>query len=140
MHWGYDNNNVDVSLYIIILCDAFIGVPSVILDPDTRRRNIYGKAGSFRLTPYGVEYRSLSSFMQSTPELLTFVWNGIERVEKEARRPTVDIFKYISHIKGCINDSNVELAKKLCEIFRINYLPGSELVKKAKFIPDEFYL
>lgn len=124
LHWGYDNNNIDDSLYIVKLCDAFIMVPSIILDTDTRRRKIYGKAGSFRLTSYGVEVRSLSSFMQSTPELLTFVWNGIERVKREAGRPTVDIFKYSSYIRECINNSNVKLAEKLCEIFRIDYLPG----------------
>lgn len=140
LHWGYDNYNIDDSLYIVRLCDAFIGVPSVILDPDTRRRNIYGKAGSFRLTEYGVEYRSLSSFMQSTPELLTFVWNGIERVKKEASRPTVDIFKYSSYIRKCINNSDVELAKKICEAFKINYLPGSEPIKKVKLLSDEDFI
>lgn len=43
-------------------CDLLLGVPSVLLDPDKERRELYGKAGAFRIKPYGVEYRTLSSF------------------------------------------------------------------------------
>lgn len=123
LHWGYDNNNVDDSLRIVKLCDAFIVVPSIILDTDTRRRKIYGKAGSFRLTPYGVEVRALSSYMQSTPELLEFVWRGIERVKWEFNHGRSIVFNYSDHIRECINNSDVKLAKKLCNIFKIDYLP-----------------
>lgn len=42
--------------------DLYLGVPSVLIDPDTRRRSLYGKAGCFRLTDYGVEYRVLSGY------------------------------------------------------------------------------
>jgi hypothetical protein len=122
IHWGYHRPNVDTSLEIVKLCDAFIGVPSIILDPDTRRRNIYGKAGSFRLTPYGVEYRSLSSFMQGSPELLKAVWSGIERVKKEVDYRTVDIHRHSSIIRECINNSDVELAKRICKAFKIEYV------------------
>lgn len=122
IHFGYDNPNVDTSLHIIKLFDAFVTVPSIILDTDTRRRKLYGKAGSFRLTDYGCEARSLSSFMQSTPELLSTVWKGIERVKEELRYPATNISKYQRHIIDCINNSDVELAKKLCNIFKINYV------------------
>lgn len=128
IHWGYDNPNVDTSLRIIKLCDAFIGVPSIILDADSRRRKIYGKAGSFRLCDYGCEYRTLSSYMMGTPELLSTVWKGIERVKAELRYPATNIAKYQKPIIDCINNSNVELAKRLCNIFKIDYvnLPKDE--------------
>lgn len=122
IHWGYDNCNVDDSIKLVKLCDLFIGVPSVLLDPDTRRRKIYGKAGSFRLTSYGCEYRSLSSYMFSTPELLTFVWKGIERVIEEFNKPTIRVSRYEELVIECINRSNVELAKKLCDTLKIDYL------------------
>lgn len=121
-HWGYDNPNTAQSLNIVKLCDAFIGVPSVVLDTDTRRRKIYGKAGSFRLTDYGCEYRCLSSYMQSTPELLEKVWKGIERIKAELSYPTVNLKKYQNSIIRCINNSDVELAKRLCEAFNIDYV------------------
>lgn len=78
--------------------------------------------------------------MQSNPDLLTFVWNGIERVKREAGRPTVDIFKYSSHIRECINNSDVKLAEKLCKIFRIDYLPGLEPEKKIELLSDEDFI
>jgi hypothetical protein len=47
---------------VIRACDLFLGVPSVWMDSDSKRRELYGKAGAFRPKPYGVEYRTLSNF------------------------------------------------------------------------------
>ena len=33
--------------------DLFLGVPSILIDPDTERRKMYGKAGDYRLKEYG---------------------------------------------------------------------------------------
>ena len=46
---------------LVILCDLFMGLPSLSWDKDTKRRELYGKAGCFRVKPYGVEYRTLSN-------------------------------------------------------------------------------
>jgi len=66
--------------------------------------------------------------MMNTPELLSTVWKGIERVKNELRYPTINIGKYQRNIIDCINNSDVELAKKLCNIFKIDYvnLPKDE--------------
>lgn len=53
IHCGYDNHNIDTSLRLVKYFDMYLGVPSVIVDPDTKRRSLYGKAGCFRLTSYG---------------------------------------------------------------------------------------
>ncbi len=37
--------------------DRFVGTASVLMDPDTTRRQLYGRAGAFRVKPYGCEYR-----------------------------------------------------------------------------------
>lgn len=50
--------------------DLFLGITSVILDNNkaaVERRKLYGKAGCFRATHYGVEYRTLSNFWLKTP-------------------------------------------------------------------------
>lgn len=122
IHFGYDNPNIQTSLHIVKLCDAFIGLPSILLDSDTRRRRIYGKAGSFRLCDYGVEYRTLSSYMQSSPELLNIVWKGIEKVKSELNKPTMRVSRYESAIIEAINKSDKELAEKLCVILNIDYV------------------
>jgi len=62
IHVGYDNPNDQTSIDIIRAMDLFLGVPSVLIDPDNERRKMYGKAGDFRMKKYGVEYRVLSSY------------------------------------------------------------------------------
>ncbi len=60
LHIGYDNPNVDTSTCLVKYLDSILGICSIFLDEDTDRRKLYGKAGCFRLTSYGVEYRVLS--------------------------------------------------------------------------------
>jgi hypothetical protein len=62
--------------------DVTLGVPSVFLDGDTQRRQLYGRAGAFRTKQYGVaegaEYRVLSNFWTRTPELMRWLFSGVE--------------------------------------------------------------
>ena len=41
--------------------DLFVGVPMLAFDTDSRRRELYGKAGAFRPKSYGIEYRTASN-------------------------------------------------------------------------------
>lgn len=54
--------------------DFYLGVPSLLLDTDSRRRMMYGNAGSFRPKPYGVEYRVLSNFWLKSTEYRSWVY------------------------------------------------------------------
>lgn len=78
IHVGYFMPTVGVSLTLIKYLDLFLGVPSVLLDTDRKRRSLYGKAGCFRLCPYGFEYRTLSSKMYSTDAYMEVIWDGVE--------------------------------------------------------------
>jgi hypothetical protein len=117
IHLSYDNPNVQTSLLLIKYMDMYLGIPSVLLDPDTRRRTLYGKAGDFRLKAYGVEYRSLSSYMMSSPEMLSFVWNGIQKAISAYNHnvPLIDS----TVVQSIINNSDVELAKILISSFNL---------------------
>lgn len=102
--------------------DISLGLPSVFMDKDKDRRQLYGKAGSFRNTPFGIEYRSLSNFWTATKELTGFIYDGVERAlqimdELEGYVPE----DYGAKIQEAINNSNVAVATELCEEFNITH-------------------
>lgn len=121
VHCGYDNHNEQASLNALKAFDLFLGVPSVIIDPDTRRRELYGKAGCFRFTDFGCEYRVLSGFFISSNELTKWCFDqmliaieylnefGIDEIQKDG-----DL------IQLCINSADKEIANKLIEKYNIN--------------------
>ena len=53
IHVGYENNTIDTSLLMLRYIDVYVGLPSILYDTDAERRKLYGKAGCFRLQPYG---------------------------------------------------------------------------------------
>lgn len=79
IHIGYKNPQIDTSLKLIQYLDFCLGIPSLLRDTDTRRRTLYGRAGCFRLTSYGLEYRVLSSAMMRSEEELEFVWKQLHQ-------------------------------------------------------------
>ena len=77
----------------IRMMDLFVGIPSIFIDHDPtskRRRELYGKAGRYRLTPYGVEYRSIGNFWLSSPKLVELVYDLSELVVKLICDKTVE--------------------------------------------------
>lgn len=118
LHCGYPNPSVGQSLLMIKYFDAYIGIPSVLHDPDTARRALYGKAGCFRLTSYGFEYRSLSSFFLGTKTKLRFVWDCIEKainayVQAKPLPPAEEVI-------DAINNNNNVLALDLINRFNLD--------------------
>lgn len=59
--------------------DYYLGGWSLKIDPDMRRRRLYGKAGACRYKPYGVEYRVLSNFWVPTRDRRLNVWNRMQQ-------------------------------------------------------------
>ena len=56
--------------------DYYLGMYSLLWDTDSRRRNLYGKAGSCRIKPYGTEYRALSNMWLRHPNLWPWIWGA----------------------------------------------------------------
>lgn len=54
--------------------DFVLGTPLSWLDTDKRRTSMYGKAGSFRPKPYGMEYRVPSNIWLSSTGYMDSVW------------------------------------------------------------------
>jgi len=56
--------------------DYYVGLASLMWDPDNRRRELYGKAGAMRPKPYGFEYRVASNTWLRSEALQRFVYNA----------------------------------------------------------------
>lgn len=117
IHLGYANHNITTSLSLVKYLDIYVGLPSIIRDRDKRRRSLYGKAGSFRLTDYGVEWRVLSSAMMKDTETIAFVYDQIIKAIM-AYNAGVN-FPNLKFVQEAINNSDTVLAKKIIKEYNI---------------------
>ena len=117
IHIGYENPDIDTSLTLIKYLDAYLGVPSILKDKDKKRRSLYGKAGCFRLTDYGCEYRVLSSAMMNSAMRLDFVWKQLTKAIAAAKHET--LLPSSIDIQETINNNDVKLAESLISSFKL---------------------
>ena len=95
--------------------DLFLGVPSVVLDDGKERRQLYGKAGSFRFKPYGVEYRTLSNFWIFSDAGIKWAFDGTQRALEFVKSGSVINPEHHFIIQRCINTSNMDDYKFLAQ-------------------------
>lgn len=87
--------------------DAALGVASLLWDQDTRRRELYGRAGAFRPKPYGVEYRTLSNAWLRSYALMDYVASSTFSVVR--RLMSGEKFS-TEEVEAIINTNNTEEA------------------------------
>lgn len=113
-----DNQRCDV----IKTLDLFVGVPSVILEPDNKRKELYGKAGCFRPKSYGVEYRTVSNFYLQSKNLILWLYNAVMSAVSfynEGNRIDEVLGGFISEV---INKNDKSSAQELIKEFNLNLL------------------
>lgn len=117
LHCGYQSPEIDRSLRLVLYFDAFLGLPSIIIDKDDKRRTLYGKAGCFRLCKYGVEYRTLSSYFMKDEEHLKWVFIQINRAIRAYNEgwtlPDGEL------VQDAINNSKEDVARDLCRRYNL---------------------
>lgn len=126
---------------VIKMLDIFMGVPSILIDPDETaplRRSLYGKAGAHRPKPYGVEYRALGNFWVQSPSLVDIMYQLSDiaiRLCSEGESET--IIKEIDprRVIKAINTSDVQLAKEIVETRLARYLPKDLFVSILTEVP-----
>lgn len=98
-----DPGHMEACATIAKALDGVIGVISVIMEGPNKRRKLYGKAGSFRPKPYGMEYRVPSnwwiekeSYRKGIFEITKMVFEGLQK----GRRPFEDEHEYRKIIDG----------------------------------------
>jgi len=62
VHVGYTTHQSIPHFVAGAFADVFIGLPSIGRDTQERRRAHYGQPGRYRVTPFGIEYRTLSGY------------------------------------------------------------------------------
>lgn len=128
------------------LLDIFVGLASVIFDKDPTapaRRKLYGRAGEFRPTPYGVEYRVLGPYCLRNPRLVRLVYDLVDyaidtHLESKAIEQKNGLFGIDEAlIQNCINDgTNAKLAQRILNMVRI---PANLNNRINETYPDDLY-
>jgi hypothetical protein len=109
VHVTFSGTNADKVMFGRRL-DATLGLWSVINDPDTRRKELYGKAGAIRFKPYGIEYRVLSNFWLKNTNLMSKVWYLVEIAKKAKWEPAKEIVE-------AINNNNISACKTYLSMY-----------------------
>ena len=66
----FDKRHVDKCILLVKELDFTLGIPSMLVDRCNKRRKMYGRAGTYRPKPYGVEYRVLSNYWLKETNLI----------------------------------------------------------------------
>ncbi len=105
----------------IKLMDIFVGCSSVIFDRDetsNMRKALYGKAGEYRPTRYGIEYRVLGNYALRKPELVQLCYNLTAfAMDVLANGLAQDVFDSVDEalVINAINTSNVNDARDVLQ-------------------------
>lgn len=112
----------DSKIMAIKLMDIFAGCASIVVDKDETapaRKALYGQAGEFRETKYGIEYRVLGNFCLRTPQLaglaLDLAAYAMFVLGEGYGQDVLDVVDE-GEVRLAIDTSNADLAKRvLCK-------------------------
>ncbi len=116
----------EMHLRLIKMMDLLITIPTLPLDNapgSKRRRDKYGKAGCFRPTPYGIEYRTPSCWWLKSPMTVSLVY-ALGRMAWSITAYKMDkrFYQILNtdeeEVRGIINESDIEASNKLWEKMR----------------------
>jgi len=107
-----DYDHISRCNIIVKQLDFYLGLPSLIYDNDTKRREMYGKAGACRYKSYGVEYRTLSNRWLNSDMLKRWVFRATQAGVEAAMAGHL-LFEKYGDVQDIINTSDVEKAKAI---------------------------
>jgi len=112
VHIGTEITDSEVP-HLVKVLDLFLGIPLLEREnPD--RRQLYGKAGSFRRKPYGLEYRTPSNAWIFSSNDRKWVYEAVDRALSEFK--SIKLPENIPHV---IDKHDLRMAQQLMQDFRI---------------------
>lgn len=126
----------------IKIMDIFVGCASILFDKDPTspaRRQYYGKAGEFRPTDYGCEYRCLSNWALRSPITTQLVFDLTKHAMSHIADDTVqDVLDAIGDelVQDAINNNKPDLATT---ILKKASLPSQLFARILKESTPNFY-
>jgi hypothetical protein len=106
-------------LEVIKAMDLFVGCLMLEFDNDEERRELYGKAGSFRKKSYGVEYRTASNAWIESDERIQWVWDQTDKALEFVMQGRSFTYEQGQRVQECINTSNMDLLAELKQEFNL---------------------
>jgi hypothetical protein len=119
IHIGYDSPVWTNQVLLVKYLDLFLNAPAILLDDDQYRKPIYGNPGRFRQKEYGIEYRSLSNFWIQNENLISFVWDQIEKAIDTFNRFGDAILESEGRIFTACSSNDPELAMEIIKEFDV---------------------
>lgn len=134
IHVGYENHNYKTNIAIIKAMDVFLSVPLILMEPENKRKEMYGKAGAFRHQKHGVEYRVTSNYIFSSEELMRWAYKQTIRAIKFVNSDAFKTFTDFGRVSLAIDSKDVKLAKTLIDKYKnigVEVLESSEKLIKS---------
>ena len=122
IHLGWDANvdnpyqdkeHFELCCRIAKQMDYYVGIYSLLWDPDNRRRDLYGKAGAFRAKSYGLEYRTPSTAWLAKPELQAWVFDASMKALTDYFNGDVAEDLFGDAAQSIINNNDTDWQKKV---------------------------
>lgn len=115
----YDYEVDEQRANIVKTLDLFISIPLVIMEPDSERKRLYGKAGAFRPKPYGLEYRTPSNWYLNDVKSIRWLFKSTKHAfsffAAKGKFPT----GLANHVEAVINTNNKSAAEDLIKDFKL---------------------
>jgi len=133
LHISYKDRNYETDINLLRVLDLYLTVPSIIMNPNgALRRQLYGKAGEHRISSVTCELRTLGINWFQTKEHTKWLFNNVfEAINKI----NTENFVMDEHeddclaMINCINNNDSDIAKYLCDKYKINYeIEGVEVI------------
>ena len=119
IHIGCAINDLPAQLLhkLVKTLDLTVTLPMVCRE-DEKRRELYGKAGAFRVKPYGLEYRTPSNAWTLSDKRVEWVYDAVERALNAFATIPLD-----PKIPDLINRHDVNGAYRMVQSYGLECMP-----------------